>query len=133
MSNAPTVLFGPAPLARAVVRSSASATATTVTPDDSGTMFINLGTSGTHTYTLPAVADCEGKCFIFFNGQTTNSLAITGGTADKIIGVDDLTGDTITSDAVAGSCCIIIGDGTWYYAITTSGAQTTAGVWTVSS
>lgn len=133
MSNAPTVLMGLVPLIRAVVRSAATDTATTVTADDSGTLFVNLGTSGTHTYTLPAVADCSGKCFIFFNGQTTSSLAITGGTADKIIGVDDLTGDTITSDAVAGSACLIFGDGTWYYAITTSGAPTTAGVWTVSS
>ena len=133
MGNAPDVLMGLVPLIRAFVRSASTDTATTVTPDDSGTLFVNLGTSGTHTYTLPSVTDCKGKCFIFFNGQTTNSLAITGGTADKIIGVDDLTGDTITSDAVAGSACLIFGDGTWYYAITTSGAQTTAGVWTVAS
>jgi len=133
MGNAPDVLMGLVPLIRAFVRSASTDTATTVTPDDSGTLFVNLGTSGTHTYTLPSVTDCKGKCFIFFNGQTTSSLAITGGTADKIIGVDDLTGDTITSDAVAGSACLIFGDGTWYYAITTSGAQTTAGVWTVSS
>ena len=132
MSNAPTVLFGLVPLIRAVVRSSASATATTVTADDSGTLFVNLSTS-THTYTLPTLALSAGKHWLFFNGQTTASLAVTGGTADKIIGVDDLTGDTITSDAVAGSACLIICDGTWYYAITWSGAPTTAGVWTVSS
>ena len=133
MSNAPTVLMGLVPLIRAIVRSAATDTATTVTADDSGTMFINLGTSGTHTYTLPTLALGAGKHWIFFNGQTTNSLAITGGTTDKIIGVDDLTGDTITSDAVAGSAAIVVCDGTWYYAITTSGAITTAGVWTVSS
>ena len=132
MGNAPTVLFGLVPLVRAVVRSATDATATTVTADDSGTLFVDLSTS-THTYTLPTLALGAGKHWLFFNGQTTNSLAITGGDTDKIIGVDDLTGDTITSDAVAGSCAIIICDGTWYYAITTSGAQTTAGVWTVSS
>ena len=132
MSNAPDVLMGLVPLVRAVVRSSASATATTVTADDSGTMFINLSTS-THTYTLPTLALSAGKHWIFFNGQATASLAITGGTTDKIIGVNDLTGDTITSDTKAGSAAIVVCDGTWYYAITTSGAVTTAGVWTVSS
>ncbi|KKL78406.1 hypothetical protein LCGC14_2025150 [marine sediment metagenome] len=133
MSNAPDVLFGLVPLVRAVVRSGSTTTATTVTADDSGTMFVNLGTSGTHTYTLPTLALSKGKHWIFFNGQTTNSLAITGGTTDKIIGVDDLNGDTITSDAKAGSAAFIFCDGTWFYAITTSGAVTTAGVWTVSS
>ena len=133
MSNAPDVLFGLVPLVRAVVRSGSTTTATTVTADDSGTMFVNLGTSGTHTYTLPTLALSKGKHWIFFNGQTTNSLAITGGTTDKIIGVDDLNGDTITCGGEAGDIAIVICDGTWYYAITMSGKPSTAGVWTVSS
>ena len=132
MSNAPDVLMGLVPFIRAVVRSSASATATAVTADDSGTLFIQMSTSD-HTYTLPTLALAAGKHWIFFNGQTTGKIVITGGTTDKIIGVDDLTGDTITSDAVAGSAAIVFCDGTWYYAITTSGAPTTAGVWTVTS
>lgn len=132
MSNAPTVLFGLVPLIRAVVRSAADATATAVTADDSGTLFINLSTSA-HTYTLPTLALGKGKAWIFFNGQSTASLTITGGTTDKIIGVDDLHADTITCGGEAGDCAIVICDGTWYYAITMSGKPSTAGVWTETS
>ncbi|KKL78407.1 hypothetical protein LCGC14_2025160 [marine sediment metagenome] len=132
MSNAPDVLFGLVPLVRAVVRSSSSATDTAVTADDSGTLFINLSTSA-HTYTLPTLALSKGKHWLFFNGQSTAALSITGGTTDKIIGVDDLNGDTITCGGEAGDIAIVICDGTWYYAITMSGKPSTAGVWTVSS
>ena len=131
MSNAPTVLFGLVPLIRAIVRSASTDVATAVTADDSGTMFVNLGTSGTHVYTMPTLALGKGKHWLFFNGQTTNSFSITVPT-DKGIGVDDLLTTTWTSDAVAGSAAIVICDGTWYYAITTSGAKTTAGVWTTA-
>lgn len=135
MSNAPTVLFGLVPFLRAIVRSESTTTATSVEGDDSGTMFVNMGTSGTHTYTLPLLADGAGKCWIFFNGQKSNAIKIAcdGAETDKIIGVDDLTADYIQSGAVAGDACTIVCDGTWFYCFTSSGAVSTAGVWTVSS
>ena len=132
MSNAPDVLFGLVPLLRAVVRSETNATDTAVTADDSGTMFVNLSTSA-HTYTLPTLDLAKGKHWLFFNGQDSQSLTVTGGTTDKIIGVGDPEADSITSDAVEGSACLIVCDGTWYYAITWSGAVSTAGVWTVAT
>ncbi len=131
MSNAPTVLFGLVPFIRAVVRSAASDTGTTVTADDSGTLFVNMSTGTTHTYTLPTLALGAGKCFIFFNGQTTSYMTITAPT-DKLIGSDDATTTNLISAADTGACAIVICDGTWYYAITTSGAKVTAGVWTTS-
>ncbi len=131
MSNTPTTLFGLVPLLRAIVKSAASDTATTVTADDSGTMFVNMSTGTTHTYTLPTLALGAGKCFIFFNGQTTSYLTITGPT-DKIVGVDDATATSIISGAVTGDWALVVCDGTWYYAITGSGAITTAGVWTTA-
>lgn len=125
MSNAPTVLMGLVPLTRAVVRSSTSATATTVTADDSGSFFVNLSTSA-HTYTLPAVADGAGKCWWFFNGDGTTTIAITSGTASIML-CDDAAATTNTSAAHAiGDCCMVIGDGTYYYCIEIHGTWTTS-------
>ena len=127
MSNAPTVLFNLVPLVRAVVRSSTTASETTVTPDDSGTLFANLSTSA-HIYTLPAVADCEGKSFIFMNCETTQTLAVTGGTADLIMGgADGNLADTVTCGAQAGDWCTVIGDGTYYYLLAGQGTWTASG------
>ncbi len=129
MSNAPTVLFGEVPMVRTVVRSSTSATATTVTPDDSGTLFVNLSTSA-HTYTLPTVSDCAGKSFWFFNGDTTAGITVTGGTVDKIMGIDDSAADSVTdtgTDAYVGDWVLILGDGTYFYAFIG------AGTWSAST
>ena len=124
MSAAPTVLFGLVPLVRAVVRSGATATTTTVTPDDSGSLFVNMSTSA-HVYTMPAVADGKGKCFIFFNGEGTQTIAVASTAAN--FKVDDLTGTTCTSTTHAiGDCIIVIGDGTYYYGIAAYGTYTNA-------
>ena len=122
MSNAPTVLFGLVPLVRCTVRSLADATATTVTEDDSGSLFINLSTS-IHTYTLPAVADGKGKSWLFFDANTTAAMKVAS-TAANIMAVDSATGTTLTDDAVLGSCVLIIGDGTNYLAFIISGTWT---------
>jgi len=122
MSNAPTVLFGLEPLVRAVVRSSTSATATAVTADDSGTLFVDLSAS-THYYTLPSVADCKGKCFIFMKCADAN-MVIGGGTVDLIMADGCLLADTITYSTAshkAGSACLVIGDGTYFYLINIGG------------
>lgn len=115
MSNAPTVLFGLMPFARAIVRSAATGDLTTnVEADDSGTMFVSL-TTGTNNYVLPVVSECAGKCFIFFDGESTAAITITGGTADKIMGVDDTAATTVYDTHVLGSWGMIVGDGTYYY------------------
>lgn len=127
MSNAPTVLFGHMPVYRAVVRSATDATATTVTADDSGTVFANLSTSA-HTYTLPTVALGAGCLWHFINCETTQTLAITGGSTDLIMGgADGNLADTITSAAVAGESTTIICDGTYYYALASNGTWTASG------
>ena len=121
MSNAPTVLFGLMPLARAVVRSATSGALTTnVEADDSGTLFVSL-TSGTHNYVLPVVSECAGKFFIFYDAEGTAAITITGGTTDKIMGVDDAGCDTVYDDDVLGSWGMIVGDGTYYYFIAGAG------------
>ena len=115
MSNAPTVLMGLVPLIRAVVRSATTDTATTVTPDDSGTLFVNLGTSA-HAYTLPAVAAGAGKCFMFFNADGTSTISVASTAAN--LKAHDATATTMLSSTTGiGDCLLIIGDGTYYYGI----------------
>lgn len=124
MSNAPTVLLGLMPLLRTVVRSSTSETTTAVTADDSGTMFVNLSTSA-HVYTLPVVALGAGKCWIFYNGDGTTTIAITSGTANVLM-VDDnasATTNTSTNHAVS-DCAMVVGDGTYYYCFELHGTWT---------
>ena len=123
MSNAPTVLMGLVPLIRAVVRSAASDTATTVTADDSGTLFVSLAT-GAHTYTLPAVAAAAGKCWLFFQADTTAAVLIASPANDMIGG--NTTADVATSASTTGDCAMVVCDGTYYYLFAISGAWTVA-------
>ena len=129
MSNAPTVLMGLVPLIRAVVRSATDATATTITPDDSGSLFVDMSASN-HTYTLPAVADCEGKCFMFIKVGAGN-MTIAGGTVDKMIALNDAAADSIafsTANEKIGGAALIVGDGTYYYAFNISAGANTVTV-----
>ncbi len=124
MSNAPTTLLGLVPLIRAIVRSSATATATAVTADDSGTLFINMSTSA-HTYTIPTLALGAGKHWMFYNGEGTAAIAITGGTASKMMVDDSATATTNTSAAHAVSdCALVVCDGTNYYCFELHGTWT---------
>jgi hypothetical protein len=92
-------------------------------------MFVNLSTSS-HTYTLPTVTACAGKYFIFFNGEGTSTIVVTGGTTDKIMGGDNAAADTETeTNHVVGDWGMIIGDGTYYYFIE---GLAHAGAWTAS-
>ena len=123
MSNAPTVLMGLVPLIRAVVRSETTDTATTVTADDSGTLFVNLGTSA-HTYTLPVVADGKGKVWVFFNADGTAAIAVTSGTASKLKVSDTAATTNTETNHEVGGCMLVIGDGTWYYGLEIYGTWT---------
>ena len=125
MSTAPTMLMGLVPLIRATARSAATAAlTTTVTPDDSGTMFISL-TTGTHAYTLPAVAASAGKCFIFAIAEMTAGKTVAS-TAANIVGIDSVTGTTLTSAAAAGGSITLVSDGVNYIVIGSSGTWTIA-------
>lgn len=126
MSNAPTTLMGHVPLFRAIVTSTVSATATTVTPDDSGTLFIDASTS-THTYTLPAVADCKGKAF-WFSKVADAVMIVSGETADKMIAFNDAAADYIsfqTASERIGAALLVVGDGNYYFPFNMSAGANT--------
>lgn len=127
MSNAPTVLLGLVPLIRAVVRSATTDTATAVTADDSGTLFVNLSTETDHNYTLPTVALGKGKTWVFFAGQTTSTMTITGGSTDVMMCNDDAAADANQAAADAGAWAIVVCDGTYYYCLEGSGTWTASG------
>ena len=93
---------------------SGGSTAITVVASDSGVIFINKFATNA-TYTLPAVASGAGKMFMFYDGQATNTTAITSPTASTLVSVNSATNTTVTSSAGAGQCGIIIGDGSLYY------------------
>jgi len=123
MSTAPTVLLGLVPLIRAVVRSETTDTATTVTADDSGTLFVNLGTSK-HTYTLPTLALGKGKSWVFFNADGTAAIAIVSGTASKLKTSDTAVTTVTETNHEVGGCMLVICDGTWFYCLEIYGTWT---------
>ena len=116
MSNAPTVLYGDVPLIRAVVRSETSDTATTVTGDDSGTLFVNLATA-IHTYTLPTLTLGKGKSWVFFNADGTAQIKIVSGTATKLKTSDAAVTTVTETNHEIGGCMLVICDGTWFYCL----------------
>ena len=126
MSNTPTTLLGHVPLFRAIVTSSTTETAVTITADDSGTLFIDKSTS-TLTYTLPSVSDCKGKVFWFAN-IGGSEMVIAGGTADRMVGLNDVALDYIsflTASEMIGAAAMVVGDGTYYFPFNMSpGAHT---------
>ena len=85
-----------------------------IVASDSGIVFINKFATNT-TYNLPAVASGAGKWFWFFDGQATNTSAITSPTANTLVSVNAAANTTVTSSAGAGQCGIIMGDGSYYY------------------
>ena len=96
--------------------------AITVSPSDSGILFINKETNGTVTYTLPAVADGKGKIFWFYEGTAkVIKLLIT---TTSIIG--NATDKVASATAVLGSCAFVIGDGDYYYLFAIAGTWTVA-------
>ncbi len=99
------------------VAASGGSGAVTVVPSDSGIIFINKYVTGTTTYTLPAVADCAGKWFHFYNAQTSYALIIDLNTADTdvLIGNDITNGDSVTTAAETGETFWIVGDGSYFY------------------
>jgi len=105
---------------------SGGSAAITVVPSDSGLVFVNKYTTNT-VYTLPTATLCKGKYFWFFNAQATATIALTGGTADVMIGADDTAADTITDNNAIGNWAFVIGDGTNFYVITGVGTWSASG------
>ena len=94
----------------------------TVVPSDSGILFVNKYTTET-TYTLPAVADGAGKWFWFFNGQGSAAIKVAATTA-IVLGIDSATGTVITSGSNTSDSCLVVGDGTNYFAFILDGSWT---------
>jgi hypothetical protein len=89
----------------------------TLVPSDSGVIFINKYVTGTTTYTLPSVADCEGKWFWFYNANTSYGVVVTAATADAtlMIGGGQEAYDKQSSAATTGECGIVFSDGDYFY------------------
>lgn len=84
----------------------------TLVGSDSGVMFVNYY-NATTTYTLPAVVEGAGKMFWFYDA-VGNDILITSPTATRLYGPTAL-GTTCTGTGAIGNCCMVVGDGTYYY------------------
>jgi len=103
----------------AINDATANTAAVTVYASDSGIFFINKFATAT-TYTLPAVADCAGKWFWFFNVGAGGMIIASPGSLDNIVCINDIAADTVTyatANLMIGSACLVVGDGTNYFVI----------------
>lgn len=94
--------------------------AKSVYASDSGCIFINKeDAGGTVVYTLPAVADCKGKWFWFYNGVDNAEISVKGTDTGQMYGPgsEGAQDDMITSGGDVGDSCIVFGDGTYYYVL----------------
>jgi hypothetical protein len=88
----------------------------TITEAETGCCFTNAGAVGAVIFTLPATAK-EGLEYSFF-GMVDQTLTITSGTADKIVGFNDVDLDSVslaTSGEIIGGGYKLVGraDGKW--------------------
>ena len=116
-------LFNERPFRGTTINADAAGQAVTVTPDDSGLIFINREDAGTVTYTLPATASCKGKWFWFINMADVD-MNITAGTADTLVCQNNAAADSIvfsTATELIGAAILVVGDGTYMYVMATSG------------
>ena len=103
----------------AINDATANTASITVHASDSGIMFINKFASAT-TYTLPTVSLGAGKWFWFFNVGAAGMIIASAGSLDDIIADGDAAADTVTYATLShmiGSACLVIGDGTNWYAL----------------
>lgn len=85
----------------------------TVTEADNGTLFTNRGASGAVIFTLP-VTPKKGLRY-GFHVVADNSVTVAGGTADNVVGFNNLTADSVgfaTSSEKIGGRFDVEGDGT---------------------
>lgn len=89
----------------------------TVVPQDSGTVFHNVGDTGAIVYTLPA--PLLGLFFIFISG-VDQSMTVNAATADTMITYNDVDADGVafsTSSQKAGACLLVVGTGAYWLAV----------------
>ena len=99
----------------------------TVTMEDSFSLLIANHATNQITFTLPEVAAAAGGIW-FFSSLGAAGMKIVGGTADKMVVVNDAAADSVsyeTSGKKIGSACMVIGNGANYYFFEMSGATTT--------
>jgi hypothetical protein len=106
--------------------SSAAAGATVVlTAADSGKVLINASTSGTPSWTLPAVSN--GLNFTFVCGNTTAGFTVTGGvvhlktSASGTVLTSTTTVTNTQGTAIVGDFISIVSDGTAWWTVAQSG------------
>lgn len=100
----------------------AKTAAYTVKSEESGTWFTNAGATAAVTFTLPAIS--EGPFIFFFVALADVAITVTAGTADTLIGFNDVDLDSIalsTSSEILGGGIIIGCDGTRLFALTLPG------------
>ena len=103
----------------AINDATANTAAVTVYASDSGIFFINKFATAT-TYTLHPVADGAGKWFWFFNVGAGGMVIASYGSLDNIVAVNDVAADTVTygtTSQMIGSACLVVGDGTNWFAM----------------
>lgn len=96
----------------------------TLYPSDSGIMFVSTY-AGNVEYTLPAVADCAGKIFLFIQADDGN-MKITSAAANIVV-----RGQSATTQQTSvqydtnpeGSACAVMGDGTRFLFLNFTGTE----------
>lgn len=123
-----TVSFSTAPTGPTVSSVSTSATVgamVVLTAADSGKTFINVSTSGSPSWTLPAAAN--GLKYTFVCGNTTAGFTVTAaGTIHAKTGATGtaVSGTTLTNTqatAVVGDTITLVSDGTAWWMVAQSG------------
>lgn len=99
----------------------------TVTEAENNTLFTNRGATGTVIFTLPTAAE-KGLHYGFYSAAA-QIITVTAGTADTMVVSGDLTADSISIPASAGSMVEVFGDGTgWLIRQSSANAALTAAV-----
>jgi len=84
----------------------------TVTVEEAGSIFENVGDANAINWTLPAPsAATNGLVYLFVSGADQN-MTVTSGTADKMITLNDLAADSIsaqTANELIGAVVLVIG------------------------
>ena len=95
----------------------------TLYASDSGILFLNTY-AGDIEYTLPAVADCKGKMFLFFNADDQD-LKITSAAANiSVYGQTGITEQTsVTYSDKPGAACAVMCDGTFFLFLNFCGTE----------
>lgn len=133
----------------AVVGAGGSSTVT-LTPSDSGTVYLVTATDGTQTFTLPSLADGKGFTMeVIVTVLSDNDIVITAPGDNMIVSCRNFTAsgaaevavtDTCTNlvmnadtvNAVVGARVKIYCDGTNYVAIGDSSVQSASTFWVTS-